>query len=182
MSRHRRAAAPRSWWQVIIPVFTLGALLATGVTAAVMTHSGNAQANPAPSASPGVTQVTIPPPARPTPHPSPSQTYYRVARGDSWWSIAARFCHNGGDMAVLASRNHASLYGALPLGRTIVITCTLDGRIRLLRKHSEHIVVSTLNTRLRKQCGRKPGTGRFPGWRKDTHGNIRDFTKLNWQD
>lgn len=123
MSRHRRAAAPRSWWQVIIPVFTLGALLALGITAAVIVHSQNAQK--APEARPGaaVTQVTIPPPAKPVAHPSPSQAYYRVQPGDSWWKIAVRFCHNGASMTQLASRNHYPLYGALPLGKTITIIC-----------------------------------------------------------
>ena len=123
MSRHRRAAAPRSWLQVIIPAVTLGALLVMGVVAVAMVTSGRAETgSKARPALPQV-QVTTPPPAKPAPHPSPSYTYYRVQRGDSGWGIASRFCHEGGNMTQLASRNHVPLYGALKLGRTIIITC-----------------------------------------------------------
>jgi len=122
MSRHRRTTAPRSWWQVIIPVFTLGALLVMGIVAVVIVFSHKAQTAPEARPAPGVTQVVTPPPVKPVARPSPAQTY-RVRSGDSWWKIATQFCHDGGSMTQLAVRNHASLYEALSLGRTIIIVC-----------------------------------------------------------
>ena len=119
MSRHRKVRTP-GWW---IPFVTLGSLLVMGIVAVVTIASGGAHTGSEAPAIPSVVQITVSPPAKPLPHPSPAQTTYQVQRGDSWWTIAARFCHNGASMAQLASRNHYPLYGALPLGKTITIIC-----------------------------------------------------------
>jgi hypothetical protein len=122
MSRHRKAAAPRSWWQVIIPVFTLGALLCTGIVALI--YSSHAPvAVPEPVAVSSAPQVTTAPPGKPVPHPGVPVYYYRVRSGDSWWSIAERYCHSGTANVALATRNHLPPLQALPAGRVIIIQC-----------------------------------------------------------
>jgi len=133
MPRHRREAAPRSAWQVIIPVFTLGALLCLGVVTAVMTHSrGSAAPKAVAAPSPRVHQVvTTPPPVKPAPS---SPAYYTVAPGDSWWSIAVQYCNSGNAYVTLATRNHMSLYGALPIGKKIIIQCHLGNHLLMRRK------------------------------------------------
>lgn len=134
MPRHRREAASRSAWQVIIPVFTLGALLCLGVVTAVMVHSRGSAAPVAAAPSPRVHHVvTTPPPAKPVPS---SPVYYRVQHGDSWWSIAVRYCNSGNAYVTLASRNHIPLYGALPIGKTIIIQCHLGNHLLMRRKNT----------------------------------------------
>lgn len=131
---HRKARAPRAAWQVIIPVFTLGALLCLGIVTAVLVHSRGSAAPKAVAAapSPKVHQVvTTPPPAKPVPS---SPAYYTVASGDSWWSIAVQYCNSGDAYVTLANRNHVPVNAALPVGRKIVIQCRLGNHLLTRRK------------------------------------------------
>ena len=119
MGRH---SSIRNWLQLLPPLAIGGLVLLGGYSAMYATRSPQAapaarassfKANPVGGFRKPRGGVTGPVTAVPL--------TYTTIPGDSWWKIAARYCHSPGDILPLMTANH--LGTTLPLGKVIIIHC-----------------------------------------------------------
>lgn len=126
MGKHRKIAEKalkRGWWQVIVPVITITAVVF--LAAYSVSQYTSSQVRPVAASHPREGSYHPPPvkPALPSLSPVQTTVSYVVVSGDTLSSIASAHCGNPADYVPLAAANHLSPGSVLLVGTVLVIRC-----------------------------------------------------------